>query len=86
MAQILTLKRNYNPRQSRQRRCDVRALEFILPDFESGFGYSHNGGPQVIWIISLYLRYQVYFVIIIVEFLVTGSKHYIFFSEGGLSL
>ena len=27
MAQILTLKRNYNPRQSRDRPCDVRAIQ-----------------------------------------------------------
>ena len=43
---------------------------FLFPAFESGFRFSRNGGSPVIWIISLYLRYQVYFVIIIAEFLV----------------
>jgi len=71
MAQILTLKRNYNPRQSGERRCDVRAFQFLLPAFESGFRCSRNGGPPLIWIISLYLWYRVYFVIIIAEILVT---------------
>jgi len=33
--------------------------------------WHRNDDPPVIWIISLYLWYQVYFVIIIVEFLVT---------------
>jgi len=79
MAQKLTPKKNYHSRQSIQRKCDVRAFQFLLPAFQSGFRYSRNGGPLVIWIISLYLLYQVYFVIIIVEFLVTVSK-------GGLSL
>jgi len=46
-------------------------FSFLLSAFESGFRYSHNGSPPVIWIISLYLWYQVYFVIIILEFLVT---------------
>ena len=41
-------------------------LNFLLPAFKSDI---HNGGPPVIWIISLYLRYQVWFVIIIVKFL-----------------
>jgi len=27
---------------------------FLLPDFESGIRCSRNGGPPVIWIISLY--------------------------------
>ena len=45
-------------------------LSFLLSSFESGFRCSRNGGLPVIWIISLYL-FQVYFVIIIVEFLVT---------------
>ena len=43
---------------------------FLLPTFESGFRCSRNGGPPVIWISSWYLWYQVYFVIIIVEYLV----------------
>jgi len=46
-------------------------FSFLLPAFESGFRCSRNGGPPVIWIISLYLWYQVYFVIIIMKFLVT---------------
>ena len=46
-------------------------LSFLLPAFESGFRRSYNGGPPVIWIISPYLWYQVHFLIIIVEFLVT---------------
>jgi len=55
-------------------------FSFLLPAFESGFRCSRNGGPPMIWIISIYLWYQVYFVIIIVEFLVTVLiKHYIFF-------
>jgi len=62
------LRRNYNPHQSRERQCDVRAFQFLLPAFESGFRCSRNGGP---WIISLYLWYQVYFKIIIVKFVVT---------------
>ena len=73
MAQILMLKRNYNPRQSRECSCDVRSddFSFLLPDFESGFQCSHNSSPPVIWIVSLYLWDQVYFIIIIVEFFVT---------------
>jgi len=71
MAQKLMLQRNYNPHQSGEHPCDVGAFQFLLPAFESGFWCSRNGGPPVIWIISLYLWYQVYFVIIIVEFLVT---------------
>ena len=46
-------------------------LTFLLPAFESAFRCIRNGGPAVICIISLYLRYQIYFVIIIVEFLIT---------------
>jgi len=42
----------------------------LLPTLESDFRCSRNGRPPVIWIISLYLLYQVYFMIIIVEFLV----------------
>jgi len=64
MAEILTLKSNYNPHQSEH-------LSFLLPAFESGFRRSCNGGPPKIWIISLYLWYHVYLTIIIVEFLVT---------------
>jgi len=30
-------------------------LTFLLPAFESGIRCNHNGGPPVIWIISLYL-------------------------------
>jgi len=44
-------------------------LSFLLHAFQFGFRCSRNGGPSVIWIISLYLWYQVYFVIITVEFL-----------------
>jgi len=55
MAQKLMLKKNYNPRQSRDRPCDVGAFQFLLPAFESGFRGSRNGGSPVIWIISLYL-------------------------------
>jgi len=54
-----------------QEKLDVRAFQFLLPTFESGFWCSCNGSPPVIWIIYLYLSYQVYFVIIIVEFLFT---------------
>ena len=71
MAEIITLRSNYNQRQSRECSYDVRAFEFPLPLFESGFRCSRNGGPPVVWIISLYLWYQVYFVIFIVECLVT---------------
>jgi len=71
MAQILTLKINYIQRQSRERPCDVRAFQFTFSAFESGFRCSRNGGPPVILIISLYLWYQVYFVSIIVDLLVT---------------
>jgi len=52
LAHKLMLKRNYNPRQSRERPYDVRAFQFLLPTFESLF---RNGCPPVIWIISLYL-------------------------------
>ena len=31
MAQIVTLKRKYNPRQSGERPCDVRAFQFSPP-------------------------------------------------------
>ena len=61
MAEILTLKSNYNPRQSREGSYDIRAFEFLLPTFESGFWFSLNGHLPVIWIISLYLWNQVYF-------------------------
>jgi len=46
MDEILTLKGNYNPRQSRECSYDVRAFEFssffqvngfLLPTFECGF-------------------------------------------------
>ena len=49
---------------------------------------SRNGDPPVIWIISLYLWYQVYFVIITVEFMVTvlSITYLKIFSDGGLSL
>ena len=50
---------------------DVGAVDFLLPAFESGFRCSRNGGHPLIWIISHDLWYQVYFVIIIAEFLVT---------------
>ena len=64
MAQILTLKRNYNPRQSRERRCDVRGILFLPSSLR-------------IW---LMVQFMVYFVIIIVEFLVTVlSIIYIFY-------
>ena len=63
MAQILTLNRNYNPRQYRDRRCDVRAFQFSPSHLRIWL--------PVIWIISVYLWYQVYFVIIIFEILVT---------------
>ena len=46
-------------------------FSLLLPAFESGFRCSRNGGPPVIWIISLYLSYQVHFMIIILEFWVT---------------
>ena len=46
-------------------------FSFLLPAFDSSFWCCHNGTPPVIWIISLYPWYQVYFMIIIVEFLVT---------------
>ena len=52
LAHKLMLKRNYNPRQSRERPYDVRAFQFLLPTFESLF---RNGCPPVIWIIPLYL-------------------------------
>ena len=45
-------------------------FSFLLPTFQSDLQCSHNGIPPVIWILSLYL-YQVYFAIIILEFLVT---------------
>ena len=63
---ILTLKRNNNPRQYRDCPRDVRAFQFFPSHL--WIWCSHNGGPPVI--ISLYLWYQVYFVIIIVEFFV----------------
>ena len=71
MALKLTLKRNYNPCQYRDADMMSEHFSFLLPAFESDFQCSRNGCPPVIWIISLYLWYQVYFVIIIVEFLVT---------------
>jgi len=66
MAQKLMLKRNYNPRQSRERRVTSEHFTFLLPAFESDFRCSRNGGPPIIMIIFLYLLYQVYFVIIII--------------------
>ena len=30
-------------------------FSYLLPTFKSGFRCSRNGGPLVIWIISLYL-------------------------------
>jgi len=46
-------------------------LAFLVRDFKSGFRCSCNGSPPLIWISSLYIWYQGYFVIIIVECLVT---------------
>jgi len=43
-------------------------FSFLLPALESHIRCSHNGGPPVIWIISLYLWYQVYFVILLWNF------------------
>jgi len=53
IAEILTLKRNYNPRQYIES-ANVTSdhFSFLLPTFESGFRCSHNGGLPVIWIIS----------------------------------
>ena len=61
-------------------------FSFLLPAFECGFRCSHNGISPVISIISLYLWYQVYFVIIIVEILVAvlNITYLQIFSEGGL--
>ena len=42
MAQKLTLKRNYNPRQYRDRPCDVRAVHFascLAPVTRNGKSY-----------------------------------------------
>ena len=63
-------------------------FSLLLPAFESGFRCSCNGCTPVIWIISLYLWYQVYFVIIIVEFLLLfqGFHIYNIFSEGAVPL
>jgi len=36
-------------------------LTFLLPALKSGIWCSHNGGPPVIWIISLYL-YLVFYI------------------------
>jgi len=53
---ILTPKSNYYPRQSRERaHVTSDHLCLLLAAFESGFRCSSNGGPPVIWIISLYL-------------------------------
>jgi len=82
----INAQRNYNPRQSRERQVLRQSISvFLLPAFESGFWCSRNGSPPVIWIISLY---QVHFVIIIVEFLVTvlSITYLKIFSDGGLSL
>ena len=35
-------------------------LTFLLPVFKSGIRHNHNGSSPVIWIIPLYLWYQVY--------------------------
>jgi len=84
MAQKLTLRRNYNPRYSIARQCDVRAFSFSFPPSNLTSGAAVTAAPPVFWIISLYLWYQVYFVIIIVEFLVTVlSITYYFFSFWG---
>ena len=54
MADILMLKSNYNPHQSREiTRMMLQHLSFLLHVFESGFRYSRNGGCPVTWIISL---------------------------------
>jgi len=72
MAQILTLNRNCNLRQSRERSCDVRAFQFFFfPPSNLASGAAVMALLQY-WSISLCLWYQVYFVIIIVEILVTA--------------
>ena len=71
MAQKLTPKRNYIIRVSiESAQVMSEHFNFLLPAFESGIRCSRNGRSPVIWIIYLYLLYQVYFVIIIMEFLV----------------
>ena len=62
-AQILTLKRNYNPRHS------ISVCSFTSSNLVSGAAVM--AALQLFWIISVYLWYHVHFVIIIVEFLVT---------------
>ena len=71
MAQILTLKRNYNLHQSREHLCDIRAFQFSPSHLRIWLPVQPQWWPSIIWIISLYLWYQVYLVIIMVEFLVT---------------
>ena len=63
MADKLMFRRNYNLRQSKECQCDVAAFQFYPSRLWIRL--------PVIWNISIYLWYQVYFVIIIVDFLVT---------------
>jgi len=71
MTQKLMLKGNYDPVSLESADVTSEHISFLFPTFESGFRCSRNRGPPVIWIIFLYLWYQVYFAIIIVEFMVT---------------
>ena len=68
MAQKLTLRRNYNPRYSIARQCDVRAFSFSFPPSNLTSGAAVTAAPPVFWIISLHLWYQVYFVILLLNF------------------
>jgi len=69
-AEILTFKSIISVSQ-KNIRVTSEHFSCLLPAFESDIRCSRNGGPPVIWIISLYPWYQVYFVIITAEFLVT---------------
>jgi len=60
--------KSVEPVQKHLNKCQQR----IIPEQKRNYLVKcSNGGPPAIWIISLYLWYQVYFVIIIVECLVT---------------
>ena len=60
---------NAQEKLSQSRKCLCHSISvFTIPPSNLA---SSNGDTPVIWIISLYLWYQVHFVIIIVEYLVT---------------
>ena len=68
MAHILTLKRNYNQRQSRERSYDVRAFQFSPSRLRIWLPVQPQWRPSCNLDYFPISWYQVYFVIIIVTF------------------